>query len=68
MARSVGALIGERSVIAFGIAERFKGRHLHEIGFDIVKVLLPTCQVKRLTVAGLPWILREPNTNPAAGL
>jgi hypothetical protein len=66
MARSVGAFMRERSVMTFGIAEPFKRRHLHEIGVDIVKAILPPCQVKRLTVAGLPWILPEPDTNPFA--
>ena len=36
MARPVGAFMRQRGVIAFGIAERLEGRHLHEIGADIV--------------------------------
>ena len=32
----MGAFMRQRSVIAFGIAERFERRHLHEVGFDIV--------------------------------
>jgi len=36
MPRPMGAFMGERGVIAFGIAERLKGRHLHEISTDIV--------------------------------
>ena len=36
MARPVGAFMRERGVIAFGVAERLEGRHLHEIGTDIV--------------------------------
>jgi hypothetical protein len=36
MTRPVGAFMRERSVIAFGIAERFETGHLHEIGADIV--------------------------------